>query len=207
MLNFENLDRGDFELSGEFGIPKIPRVKRTPDVEFIPFNYAKTTAVTVNRGVHFFVDDYQFMRLWNSPTVYSGILGKFGVITAPDFSTYTDMPPALQIYNHYRKHWLAAFYAARGITVIPTISWSTRESFRWCFDGEPTESVIAISTVGCIKDNVARELFETGYSEMTRRLRPVQVLIFGSKPDFIGGNFRVCEPYYDTIRLRRGALN
>lgn len=35
-----------------------------------------------------------------------------------------------------------------GIDVIPTISWSDRESFEWCFDGEPVDGAVAVSSVG-----------------------------------------------------------
>ena len=46
-------------------------------------------------------------------------------------------PFAMQIYNQYRKHWLAAYWQLNGITVYPTISWSDENSYEWCFDGEP----------------------------------------------------------------------
>ena len=41
----------------------------------------------------------QFVRYWNSPDTYIPMLSKFSAICSPDFSTYTDMPLAMQIYN------------------------------------------------------------------------------------------------------------
>ena len=97
----------------------------------------------------------------------------FRSVLAPDFSTYTDMPRAMQIYNHYRKHWVARYLTDSGITVIPTISRSTPDSYEWCFEGEPRNSVVAISTVGCMRRD-ARELFLMGFDEMKRRLCPTK---------------------------------
>lgn len=77
-----------------------------------------------NCGVHFFLDDYQFQRLWNTPDRYIESLQKFSCVLSPDFSLYTDYPTALQIYNHYRKHWIGAYLQLYGIEVIPTICWS-----------------------------------------------------------------------------------
>mgnify|MGYP000668335336 CR=1 FL=1 len=104
---------------------------------WISFNFAKGCEEPERHGVHFFIDDYQFNRVWTSPDVYVEMLGRFQAVCTPDFSTYTDFPKAIQIYNHYRKHWLGAYWQAHGMTVIPTISWSDHDSYEWCFDGEP----------------------------------------------------------------------
>lgn len=87
--------------------------------------------------MHFFLDDCQFNRCWNNPDRYVEILKRFKCVLSSDFSLFTDFPKALQIYNHYRKHWLGAYWQMHGIEVIPTLCWSDEESFAWCFDGEP----------------------------------------------------------------------
>lgn len=61
------------------------------------------------KAVHFFLDDYQFDTLWRNPDRYVDKLSKFRYILTPDFSTYTDFPKVIQIYNHYRKHWIGAY--------------------------------------------------------------------------------------------------
>ena len=35
-----------------------------------------------------------------------------------------------------------------GMTVYPTISWSDKKSYDWCFDGEPVGGIVAVSSVG-----------------------------------------------------------
>lgn len=55
------------------------------------------------------------------------MLQQFRYVLIPDFSLYTDFPKALQIWNHYRKHWIGAYMQLYGIDVIPTIAWNTEE--------------------------------------------------------------------------------
>lgn len=147
MINFENLDKIRFWGVGKYNIPAIRSVTGNPlGGEFIPVNFAKTEKSPQDKSLHFFVDDYQFIRYWNSPDIYIPKLQQFRAVCAPDFSTYIEMPRAMQIYNHYRKHWLAAYWQMHGITVYPTISWSTPDSYDWCFDGEPVNgNVYALS--------------------------------------------------------------
>ena len=135
------------------------------------------------KGVHFFLDDYQFNRVWTDADRYIPMLQRFKYVLTPDFSLYTDFPKALQIYNHYRKHWLGAYWQMHGINVIPTICWSNRESFEWCFDGEPTQSVVAVSSVGTQNNKEKKQCFLDGYHEMVERLQPTQIIFYGRVPD------------------------
>ena len=107
---------------------------------------------------------------------------------SPDYSLYMDFPVALQIYNHYRKHYIGAYCQLNGITVIPTIAWSDQQSFAWCFDGEPRESVVSVSSVGCMKNAESKRVFITGYKEMISRLQPSKIIFYGDIPDECTGN-------------------
>ena len=202
MLNFENLDKMHFRGVGKYDIPQIQPIKQYPDGEFIPFNYAKTAKNPSDKIVHCFTDDYQFNRLWNKANDYISMVSKFKAILSPDFSTYADMPISMQIYNHYRKHWIAAYWQLHGIKVYPTISWSTPDSYEWCFDGEPLESVIAVSSVGTQKNQESRQLFLRGYEEMMKRLNPSWVIFYGSVPEECDWNVIKISPHYDDIVRR-----
>lgn len=176
-------------LAGGCDIPKIEPTKKIDGCEWIGFNCAKTyKGKKEGAGVHFFLDDAQFIRLWNSPDKYIELLRPFKYICAPDFSLYSNMPKALQIYNHYRKHWIAAYWQELGFSVIPTISWSDESSFEWCFDGEPQNSIIAIGTAGTQQNKKTRAAFERGYNAMLKRLNPTKILVFGKLPDNLSGN-------------------
>ena len=186
--NYENLERQIFDGVGKYGIPQIEPVTFEKGCEWIGFNYAKTCKEPEKKGVHFFLDDYQFNRLWTDVDRYIPMLQKFRYVMSPDFSTYTDFPKAIQIYNHYRKHWVGAYLQEAGIQIIPTISWSTPDSFEWCFDGEPQGGVVAVSSLGVMNSKEKKELFLIGYEEMIRRICPDTIIFYGYVPDECMGN-------------------
>jgi len=177
-MAFCNLDKAIFDGVGKYNIPQIEPYYGDVNIKhWLGFNYVKKDYYCRKEvGVHFCLDDYQFETLWNHPNKYIDNFKKCGVLLSPDFSLYSDFPLAIQIYNHYRKHWLAKFYQDRGSLVIPTIAWSDPSSYEWCFDGEPTHSVVAISSTGVLKSKECFDLFEQGVKEMVRRLEPKKIL-------------------------------
>ena len=187
MRNYENIQRMKFDGVGEYGIPEIERTQ-FDCADFIGFNYAKGAREPENKAVHFFLDDYQFNRVWNDPDRYIDLFRRFRYVLTPDFSLCTDFPKALQIYNHYRKHWLGAYWQLNGINVIPTVCWSDKESFEWCFNGEPTHSVVAVSSVGTQRSKGTKRKFLDGYFEMVDRLQPTQIIFYGNVPEECKGN-------------------
>lgn len=205
MINFENLDKFAFHGVGAYGIPQIRPEKKYPRGDFIPANYALTAKDAGSKNVHFFVDDYQFVRYWNNPDRYILRLSEFASVCAPNFSTYVDMPVAMQIYNHYRTHWLAAYWQLHGLTVYPTISWSDERSYTWCFDGEPVGGIVAVSSVGTQQNKESKRLFLRGYEEMMKRLSPEWVIFYGKVPDECDWNIIRVKPYYEEIVKRREA--
>ena len=199
MMNFENTDKFVFPGAGRYGIPQIDPVTEYPQGEFIPINYAMTAKRPEDKIVHTFVDDYQFVRFWNQPDRYIDRLSKFKAVCSPDFSTYTDMPLAMQIYNHYRKHWLAAYWQMHGMMVYPTISWSDENSYDWCFDGEPESGTVAVSSVGCMNGKKKKELFLSGYNAMIERLHPESIIFYGKVPEECKGNIVRIKPFSDRF--------
>ena len=119
---------------------------------------------------------------------------------SPDFSTYTDFPKAIQIYNHYRKHWVGAYLQMYGIDVIPTISWSDKNSFEWCFDGEPVGGTVAVSSVGCMNSKKRKDLFLDGYREMIDRLHPETIIFYGQIPEECTGNIVQIKAFQEKYR-------
>lgn len=202
MINFENFDKFRFEGVGKYGIPKISTETKYPNGEWIPINSHYKEKDPKTKNIHFFVNDYMFLRYWNTPDRYTEKLKTFNSILSPDFSTYTDMPVAMQIYNHYRKHWLAAYWQMHGMTVYPTISWSDEASYEWCFDGEPVGGIVAVSSVGCCKNKEAKRLFLKGYEEMMKRLSPSFVIWYGNVFDEFDLNLIKIKPFQEEIRKR-----
>lgn len=197
--DIENTSKGIFDADNKWNIPEL----RGCDLDLklwqeesggvcVGFNYCKSYEekhMPSNEvGVHFFLNDYQFDRLWARPSDYIERLKQFKFVCAPDYSLYTDHPKAVQVFNHYKKHWLGKYWESNGLTVIPTICWSDCESFEWCFDGEPKESAVAISTKGTQMNEESKERFYAGYYQMLKRLQPKEILLFGKDPGGLDGN-------------------
>ena len=177
-----NLGYGVFPGDGPHGIPVIKPEKWEP-VTFIPFTEANQCRERGTTGVHFFMDDYRFDRVWYFLKRYTEMFSQFGAVLTPDWSLYADWPQAVQIWNHYRKHYVGAALQYVGAKVYPTIAWSDERSFDWCFDGEPVGGTVAVSSVGTQKSPDARDLFLLGYNEMMRRLTPETVIFYGDVPE------------------------
>lgn len=175
-----NMDKKIYIGNGKFGIPYIKPFNETIDnTNFVGFNYARNVKNVSDKSiVHFYLDDYQFESVWNKPEKYISCFRKPYALFSPDFSLYADFPYSVSLYNHYRKHWLANFYQEKGIKIIPSINWSDERSFEYCFEGEPKNSIVGITTNGCLKDKECLKRFYKGYNEMMARLEPIEVLCF-----------------------------
>lgn len=194
-----------YEAAGKHDIPVIAPVYELKTLDWKSFKEARG-AGSLDIGIHFFLDDYRFNSVWLQPQKYATFFQKFGAVMSPDFSMYRDMPKALQIYNHYRKHWCAQYWQSFGATVIPTISWSDCSSFDWCFDGEPEGGIVAVSTVGVKRDKEAFDLFAAGYREMIDRLAPKRVIVCGEVFDFMARDVVVerFPAFTDRFNSRKG---
>lgn len=197
-----NLQKANFEGVGEYDIPELEPIYEYEigDIkEWIGFNYVLSDKEPEGKAVHFFIDDYQFNRIWNNPEKYVDKLRKYEVVLTPDFSPYADMPMATQIFNHYRKHWVGRYLQEYGVKIIPTIRASKDErSFKWYLDGEPKGGVVCISSMWTSKED-DREYFIKEYNQMYEKLKPSKIYIYGNKIDGLKGNIE----YIPTFTEKR----
>lgn len=171
------------DLVGEYGFPQLTQVNAYPeDLKPVPFSNAIAEKRPRDCVCHFFIDDSKFERIWNNGFKYVDILQNFKYVCTPDFSFYSDMPRAMQIWQVYRSRTLAFWLGAVGIKIIPTVSWSDEESFEYCFDGLPRNSTLAVSTNGCFSKE-GMHYYRKGFLEMCDRLNPSKVLVVGRKID------------------------
>lgn len=179
-----NLDLVDHEaLTNDFWqMPIIKKQFYVPE-KFIGFNYAKTSK-DKNCGVHFYIDDYQFERIWADPDKYFNILSEYECIISPDFSLYCDMPMPMKIWNTYRNRWIGSYYQSRGLKVIPNIRWDSKDTWEFCFQGIEKGSIISVSTVSLIQDHELREMWKQGMEECIKRIEPVKILLYGRPIEF-----------------------
>lgn len=151
----------------------------------------------VDAFVHFYEDDQNFdgkrTSIWLYPQKALSIIRHYSGIFAPDFSTNADFPIPLKVWNFYRMNAFGYWIGSLGIPVISNCRWGTEETWDYCFDGNPRNSIVSIGSVASgIRRLRNRPLFEAGLFEMVKVLRPHTIVVYGS------ANYR----FFDTLRSR-----
>ena len=180
--------RNEYSGHGKWNIPLIK--KQAVDVENISLIACSDTRSNDNEtntknGVHFFVDDYRFNGIYNHPEKSLRRYSQYAFLLSPDFSTYADMNLWRQLESVAKNRWCGCYWQEQGLTVIPTISWSTPRSYEFCFDGVEKNSIIAIGMIGC-KQN--KKEFLRGYDYMLSKIEPEAVICFGKPFNEMRGN-------------------
>lgn len=197
-----NLEIVAGSLEGKYDLPRLSGGYSTPPWRMLPFNMAKT-ATDTDAGIHFFIDDYQFERVWRSPRRYAELLRPFRCVCTPDFSLYADMPLAMKIWNVYRSLTIGVFWQKQGLNVVPTLQWAEPRTFDFCFNGIPTGAMVAVSTLGAAKGRLSRQMWQAGMKEAIRQIQPSTILLYGSPIDFGFGDIRVVRYENETIKRLR----
>ena len=90
-----------------------------------------------------------------------------------------------------RNRWCGAYWASKGIRVIPTVNWGDESTFDFCFEGIEKGSVVAVSTyMASEHDNRCdqKEWFMAGYNEMLRRIEPEKIICYNTPFPEMRGN-------------------
>jgi len=168
----------DYPRAGRYDMPRIRKESiDLDDLKLIRFSsIVKKEIRDLDATVHFFESDDRFDEVWKNPELYIPELKQYRQVMSPDFSLYADDPITKQMMNTFRSRWCGWFWQTHGLTVIPTVSWSTIYSYEFCFDGIPEKATLAVSTVGC-QDSESG--FMQGYEFMIQRCKPQAVICYG----------------------------
>lgn len=199
--NLNSYDPG--RAAGFYQMPVLRKCNAIPD-QLIGFNYMLSTEPSPGMGIHFYIDDYQFERVWSSSEDYLEKLAAYDAVLTPDYSLYLDMPIAMKIWNVYRSRLIGQMLQDMGVNVIPTITWAEEATFQFCFDGIEPGGVVSISTIGIKRDEELTAIWKAGADEAMRRLKPSAVLVYGGD---IGYKFPCDAIYYEnavTERMKQG---
>ena len=179
--------RNEFEVEGKWGFPIIRKQDiDLADVELIACSdVSKGDDKNLDKGVHFFVDDYRFEVTYNHPQKALERFGKYKFLLTPDFSLYAEMNPWRQIESVGKARWVGAYWQKAGRLVIPTVSWGTTRSYEYCFDGIEKHCVVAVGMIGCKRNKSA---FLRGYNQMLSRIEPEAVICLGEPFEEMNGN-------------------
>lgn len=102
-----------------------------------------------NNIVGFFADDFRFEKVWNNAIELMEFYKENEVkaLLTPNFSLWADEPLPFQILSTYKTQWCGRFWQEAGMKVVPTLNFSTKESYDFCFLGVPKETPLVFFQV------------------------------------------------------------
>lgn len=180
--------RNNYHGVGKWNIPLIKKQNISlNNISIIACSDTKSNDNSSNKknGVHFFVDDYRFKGIYQNPERTLPKYSQYAFLLSPDFSTYAEMDLWRQIESVAMNRWCGAYWQDKGLTVIPTISWSSPRSYDFCFDGVEQTSIVAIGMIGCKRNH---HNFMHGYNTMLERINPSAILCLGTPFPEMRGN-------------------
>ena len=184
--NVHLLEGMEFSETNEF--PILKAYNGNVNLEFHPFtNHRKLDGT--GQAIHFFTHDYKFATACDKhleTTTYK--LSKFDCLFSPDYSLFVDVPSQINKHNVYLSRFAGAHWQNCGFNVIPTASWGNADSFEYCFEGLPQNSVIGVCGTGILWNKAASLLWQYAMRTLEEKLSPTLVIVYGMGVDIPGFN-------------------
>lgn len=199
-------------LLSDEGCPIIKPYFGTPEDPLVDFKNALVLG-NYDFWVHFFIDDVLFEQIWNPKYTERDIeiLTKFNGVFTPDFTLNPWLSQWQEQFNIFRSRAIGQIIQRRGGNIIPTVGWSFRRSFDYCFCGLSEGGTVAISTNGVLDKFISLRLFLEGVFELERHLHPEVIFIYGNKIELHTNARQIWHPnthiaHLRTIRKKRKPL-
>ena len=122
-------------------------------------------------AMHTFCDDYRQEFFFRRPEEGLLVALAAGVVTAPDFTAYTNDPLPWRVYQAWRSALVASYWQQNGVTVYPVVSFDTGCE-QWVQPG----SVWAIR--GGRGDQWTKHV-----NAWTKKAKPKALIVFGCVPE------------------------
>lgn len=186
---------------GKFDMPVVNPYSGTPPESLIPFsrrNEIRKRSLSLMLGLHFYINDPQFICVQNAPDKYVEMFKRFHCVIGLDFSQYANMSYTLRLENNYWSKVFTVYYQNKGVPMVPNVTWSLPDSYEYCFDGHPKNSIIAINSTAIKQHDASIYLWRKGYEEALKRLQPSLILRYG---DLMPGENEEISVYYDNEYL------
>lgn len=168
--------------TGQYDMPVIKPNFNIPTVaDTTPFDRIKAKNSNRDSLVIFYINDDRFANRLTHPWSYTDYLLQYKGVIAPDLSQYIDMDFAERMSNNYWNKVFTAYWQNRDVNIYPNVTWSLPDSYEYSLAGYPRKSVIAINSMGILKENFSTSLWLDGYRFMVDALEPICILRYGPK--------------------------
>ena len=184
--------------AGDFEMPVIQGTDQIPE-QLVRFSDSKSRKRNdPSAWVVPYEHDIKLRPMWRNAFKYMDELLEHPGIVSWDFSMYRNMPFGLQYWNCFRSRLIGSLYERCGGTCIPNVRPSDFRSLRYSLDGLPTEGTIAMGTLGALGTPIDRENFTRYVNETVKRLRPKNIIVYGTAPD---------DVFYAALEHRTNVLS
>lgn len=134
-----------------------------------------------NCGIHAFAEDKDLDgRVWSRLEQTTYRIQECQVVVGPDYSMFVE--PYMDAFNRNqvrKSRLVTAFWQSCGLNVVPLASWGNVDSFKYCLEGLPSESIIALSAESCHKTIRSWNLWCYAVTTVCETLHPIKLLIYG----------------------------
>lgn len=179
------LNNAEFE-----GILENPTIKSTALVPNRLISFSKSfNTQDFDQWILFYEDDYKFnfLRYCNQAECISYLkhLSKFNGVILPDFRVYRDLPLVMQLNNIF----VSRVIGNRLQNNMINIRYGDARTYSISCYGIEHGETIAIGSHGTIKVKEDRKIFETGLEYVIKTIKPTTIVVYGSTPHTIFGNY------------------
>lgn len=170
----------DFDFTETNGFPILKPYNGAIDYDFVPYTERKKYGGN-QHAIHFFLYDCCFSGLWKKLDTRTYEMRDYELLLTPDYSLGVDVPDFCNKRHLYMTRFVGAYWQQCGYNVLPTASWGNVDSFRYCFEGLPEQSLLAVSGMGHHKSRAHKMLWQEALRELEKQKKPTAILVYGDE--------------------------
>ena len=132
----------------------------------------------------FYSDDEDFEKYYyrlQTDNRLLAFLQDFYAVVGLDFSTFPNIDETYNIEAIKRNRRFCVYLQKSECLCVYNIAWTGKETYSFALDNVEKGSIVAVSTYRLTKECL--KLFENGYIEMKKRIKPRIILCYGKIPD------------------------
>ena len=191
------------KLTPIYCMPVIEPYNGSLPSELITFSKARAE---FNDGIRssacpcFYMDDESFLCAVKKPDNYLNMLLQHPQVIGLDMSIQMDMPYATKVHNLFVNKLWTRYMQMKGCRMIANIVWAEPRLYDIAFDGFPSDSIVAVNSMGIKENRTSQYFWLKGYEEMLKRLNPCHIVRYGEP---IYGEDESISTYYANNHLNR----
>lgn len=162
-----------------YGLPIVEPYRGPLQFTFAAYsNRSKHPSNTT--ALHFFGGDEKILpTTWYNIDRTTANLIDYPLVIGPDSSLFVDAPFAYNLTSVYRSRFSTAHWQCCGIPTVPLFSFADANSLKYCLDGFPEDSVVALTGVGHESHVGSEKLWHYCVGKMIEEKHPRTLIIYG----------------------------